>query len=330
MSHRPERRGLQASVRGEPPLRRRALPRGGHAQRPLPGPGLRGPRPPHGPLDALRRGALPLPGPDGLLPVRRVPPGSPPRQQPPQPGECWRGAAGDRRSWAWTSTPSSTRRRSPAWETEAWAASPPATWTRWPLSRCRPSATGSATSSGSSTRSSATGGRWRSPTSGCTSATPGRSRDPEIAFEVGLGGHDRVVRGRGRPRASALDPRARGPGRGLRHPDPRLPGGQRQPAAPLAGGGHRVLRLPGLQRGRLLGRGRGEGPLRDDQQGPLPERRAGGRAAPAPGPAVLLRLLLAAGHDPHPPPDRLRRAGARRRGTRLSSTTPTPRWRSPS
>jgi starch phosphorylase len=38
---------------------------------------------------------------------------------------------------------------------------PPATWTRWRRSRCRPSATGSATSSGSSTRSSATAGRWR-------------------------------------------------------------------------------------------------------------------------------------------------------------------------
>jgi starch phosphorylase len=38
---------------------------------------------------------------------------------------------------------------------------PPATWTLWPRSGCRPSATASVTSSGSSTRPSATAGRWR-------------------------------------------------------------------------------------------------------------------------------------------------------------------------
>ena len=56
--------------------------------------------------------------------------------------------------------------------------------------------------------------------------------------------------------------------------------------------------------GRLLrGRGR-EDDLRDDLQGPLSQRRAGRRQEAAPEPAVLLRLLLAPGHDPDPPAER--------------------------
>ena len=39
--------------------------------------------------------------------------------------------------------------------------------------------------------------------------------------------------------------------------------------------------------------------LRDHHQGALSQRRAGGRQAPAPRPAVFLRLLLAAGHAAH-------------------------------
>ena len=101
---------------------------------------------------------------------------------------------------------------------------------------------------------------------------------PEIAFDVGFGGHTEWYEddaGRGRVR---WIPERVGARRGLRHPDPRLSGRQRQPAAPVAGGGRRVLRLPGLQLGDYWGAVEREGPLRDDQQGPVPERRAGGRA----------------------------------------------------
>ena len=53
--------------------------------------------------------------------------------------------------------------------------------------------------------------------------------------------------------------------------------------------------------------------LRDPLQGALPERRAGDRQAPAPRAAVLLRLLLAAGHA----------APARHRRTSRSRASPT-------
>ncbi len=93
--HRPERGGLQAGLRGQPPLLARAVLPSGHPQRPVSGPGPRGPGPTHGPLDPLRRGLLPRPRPDGVLPLGRVSPRPSPRQQPPQPGRPRRGAPRD-------------------------------------------------------------------------------------------------------------------------------------------------------------------------------------------------------------------------------------------
>ena len=84
---------------------------------------------------------------------------------------------------------------------------------------------------------------------------------------------------RGLPGRAGPLPRALGAGarraRGrLRRADPRLPERHREPPAPLEGGGHRVLRLRGLQPGGLLAGGGPEGGLREHHQGPLPERRA--------------------------------------------------------
>ena len=80
----------------------------------------------------------------------------------------------------------------------------------------------------------------------------------------------------------------------------------------------------GLQRGRLLPRGRGEDVLREHHQGALPERRDRRRQAAAPRAAVLLRLLLAAGHDPHPPAagERPRRASTAKYAVQLNDTHP--------
>ena len=73
-----------------------------------------------------------------------------------------------------------------------------------------------------------------------------------------------------------------------------------EPAAPVEGGSGRVVRLRRVQRRRLLRRGRGEDRVGEHHQGALSERRAGGRQAAAARAAVLLRLVLAAGHDPAP------------------------------
>ena len=89
--------------------------------------------------------------------------------------------------------------------------------------------------------------------------------------------------------------------------------------------GRRVVRLRGLQHRRLLQGRRGGGHLRDRHQGALPERRARGGQAAAPAAAVLLRVVLAAGHrctswTTWPTP----RARASPSGSRSSSTTPIP------
>ena len=65
-------------------------------------------------------------------------------------------------------------------------------------------------------------------------------------------------------------------------------------------------------------------------QGALPERRAAARQAAAARAAVLLRLVLAPGHDPHPPAEGRAARRASPRSTRCSSTTPTRRSPSPS
>ena len=179
--------------------------------------------------------------------------------------------------------------------------------------RCRRSATASATSSASSTRRSATARRSRSPTSGCRRATPGRSRARTRASTSASAATPRAsptTRGRYRVRWVPAQP---GQGRALRHAGARLPRQHLQHPAAVEERGGGVLRLPRLQRRRLLRRGAGEGALGDALQGALPERRAGDRPAPAPRAAVLLRLLLAAGHAaPARPPGRADRPGCRR------------------
>ncbi len=121
----------------------------------------------------------------------------------------------------------------------------------------------------------------------------------------------RVDDRRRRPAPRALGPGADGQGRSLRHAGRRLPRQHREPAAPVARRGLRVVRLPGLQQGGLpRGRGREAG-LREHHESPLPERRAGAGQGTPPAAAVLLRVLLAAEH-----------ARARRTGRRAARALP--------
>ncbi len=145
-------------------------------------------------------------------------------------------------------------------------------------SRSRRSATASATSSGSSTSRSATAGRWRWRTSGFASAIRGRSRAPRSRSTSGSA----ATRSRTPTRTAAIafaGFRARRQRHRPRHPDPRLSGQHGEPAAPVERGGGQFVRLRVVQRRRLLRRGRGEGRLRDDQQGALSERHRSPRAS---------------------------------------------------
>ncbi len=126
---------------------------------------------------------------------------------------------------------------------------------------------------------------------------------PEIAFDVGIRRANRERRRRARTAPRSVDSRAGGEGGGLRHSDPRLPRRDREPPQALEGGSFRVLRLSGVQRRRLLPRRRAQGELGEHRQGALPQRRAGGGPRAPAFAAVLLRELLAPGHDPDPPAD---------------------------
>src|SRR4030095_8899068 len=83
----------------------------------------------------------------------------------------------------------------------------------------------------------------------------------------------------------------------LRHTSPRLPGAHDEPAAPVEGGSGRILLLRRVQCRRLLRRCKREGEVGNHLEGALPERRARSWQATTPGAAVLLRVVLAAGHD---------------------------------
>ena len=96
-----------------------------------------------------------------LLPLGRVPDRPAARQQPGQPRHRGGRARGDARRSARTWTRCSRSKRSRASATAASAGWRPAISIRSPRSRCRRSATASATSSASSIRRSATAGRWR-------------------------------------------------------------------------------------------------------------------------------------------------------------------------
>src|ERR1700712_5507990 len=96
--------------------------------------------------------------------------------------------------------------------------------------------------------------------------------------------------------AGALDTSESGQGRGMRYADAGLSRLYVQHAEAVEKRGGGVVRPSGLQCRRLLsGRAR-ESDLRNAFQGALSERRARSRQTPAPRAAVLLRLLLLAGH----------------------------------
>ena len=82
---------------------------------------------------------------------------------------------------------------------------------------------------------------------------------PEIDLRRAVRRPHRAVPRRTRAIPRALDARAGREGRGLRHAGPRLPGADDEPAAAVEGGSRRVVRLRGVQRRRLLRRGRREG-----------------------------------------------------------------------
>ena len=125
---------------------------------------------------------------------------------------------------------------------------------------------------------------------------------PEIAFEVKLGGRtEHFTDERGRHAVRWIPDRIV-VGHALRHARAGYGVATVNTAAALEGRGEQLLQLPGVQRGGLLPGRRRQGRLGEPHQGPLPERRAGGRQAAAPRAAVLLRVVLAAGHDPHLPP----------------------------
>ena len=160
-------------------------------------------------------------------------------------------------NWARISTRCSRSRKSRASATAARAGSRPAISTRWRRSGYRRSATASATNSESSTRRSATAGRWRRPTSGCKRATPGRSSGPRSAYVVNFGGHTESYTDERAPRVRWI------PASGSRawRTTSRcgLSRQHVQHVAAVEQRGGRVVRLPGLQRRRLLRRGPGEG-----------------------------------------------------------------------
>ena len=140
----------------------------------------------------------------------------------------------------------------------------------------------------------------------------------------------REVDRRSRAAPRPLGAPRRGEGRGLRHAHPRLPRAHLQHAPALEGRGRGVVRLRGLQPRRLLPRrGRQDG-LGEHHEGALPERRGRAGQDPAAAAAVLLRELLAAGHDPAAPaPGPAARARSTTRGPPSSTTRTRPSpWRS--
>ena len=110
--------------------------------------------------------------------------------------------------------------------------------------------------------------------------------------------HRSLVR-RVRPQAYALGAGPHRQWHSLRHAHPRLSREHGEHAAAVESRGARVLRLRHLQSRRLLRRRQPEGGQRKPHQGSLPERRTGARQGAAARTAVLLRLVLAAGHAAH-------------------------------
>ncbi len=169
---------------------------------------------------------------------------------------------------------------------------------------------------------SATAPRSSAPTSGCGSATPGRSRAPDDSAPRQLRRPHRELSRRRGPLPRALAAGEPGHRRALRHADARLPGQHLQHASALEARGREVFDFGASTPATTTARCR-RSALRDHLQGALPQRRARDRQAAAPGAAVLLRLLLAAGHAaPARPPAASRSRACRRLRVQLNDTHP--------
>ena len=219
----------------------------------------------------------------------------------------------------------------PASATAASAGSPRASSIRWRRSRFPRSATASATSSASSTRRSSTAGRSSAPTSGCATATRGRSRGRSGRVEVKLGGHTEHYQRRAAAACACAGSRSKIV-IGVPYDTPILGYRQqhRQHAAAVDAPRRPSRSTSPSSTRRLLRRGQAEGRLREPDQGALSERRADPGQGAAPRAAVLLRLVLAAGHAAHHARHRRFRSSASTRSSPSSSTTRIRRSRSPS
>ena len=139
---------------------------------------------------------------------------------------------------------------------------------------------------------------------------------PELSFIVNFEGRAEPRR-RERRHALGLGRRAADHRHRLRHADRRLRLVQRQQPAAVVGAGRRRIPLRRLQPRLLRRGGRRQADGGEPDQGALPERRRLRRPRAAPASAVLLRLLLGAGH--HPPLQGRQRRLAQVSRTRCSS-----------
>ena len=188
--------------------------------------------------------------------------GPAPRQQPAQPRHLGRGRSealratrpGPRRRC-------SSRRRSPGSATAASAGSPPATWTRWRRWAFPAIGYGIRYEFGIFDQEIRDGWQVEMTDKWLRLGQPLGDRAPgSRRYDVKFGGRTEHVPRRAGPLPRALDP---GPRSSRASPTTRRCPGYRtrhgQPAAALEGRGGRVVRLRGLQRRRLLRRGRREG-----------------------------------------------------------------------
>ena len=152
---------------------------------------------------------------------------------------------------------------------------------------------------------------------------------PEIAYDIPFGGHtESGLDDAGRYRVRWVpERRIRGVAYDTMITGYDFPFGHH--AAPLSGGGDHLLRSSLVQRRRLLRRRPRQDRLGEPDQGPLSQRRAVRRPSAPADAAVPLRLLRAAGHDPHLFPAGKEPAIDSTRNTPSSSTTPIRRSASP-
>ena len=256
--------------------------------------------------------------PDRAAPVRGAQQSRPPRYRP-------RGAAPGSTS---TSTASARPNRTRRSATAASGGLPPASWKAWLASRCRPTATASATITACSARPSSTAGSTSCPEDWLAGGNPWEFERPEVVYPIGFGGSvehvaeggviERIWQPAETVQAVAYDTPVVG-WRGRHVNTLRL--WSARAADPLQ---LETFNL-GDHVGALADRARAEAISR----GPLSERRHDGRPGAAAAAGVLLHLGVAAGPGP-PASAALRRPEhPAREGRRSSSTTPIRRSPSP-